>query len=51
MALTMADEMEATVLDRPRIYLIRMMVFTILVAMVAAVLYPQIKTAFMSNQG
>ncbi len=47
----MSDGMETTVLDRPRIYLIRMMVFTILVAIVAAVLYPQIKTAFMANPG
>ncbi len=51
MALVMVEETDAEVLDRPRIYLIRMMVFTILVAMVAAVLYPQIKTAFMANPG
>lgn len=47
----MASDADHAVLDRPRIYLIRMMVFTILVAMIAAVLYPQIKNAFMSNPG
>ena len=47
----MASDTDSTVLDRPRVYLIRMMVFTILVAMIASVLYPQIKTAFMANPG
>lgn len=50
-AANMADEAEGGVLDRPRVYLIRMMVFTILVALVAAVLISQITTAFMSNPG
>ena len=47
----MANDIDLASLDRPRIYLIRMMVFTILVAMIAAVLYPQIKNAFMANPG
>ena len=47
----MALESETEILDRPQVYLLRMMVFTILVAIVAAVLYPQIKLAFMANPG
>lgn len=47
----MALETENEVLDRPQVYLLRMMVFTILVAIVAAVLFPQIKLAFMANPG
>ena len=50
-AALMAQEIETEVLDRPQVYLLRMMVFTILVAIVAAVLYPQIRTAFMANPG
>lgn len=47
----MADSSDSAVLDLPRVYLIRMMVFTILVAILAAVLYPQIRVAFMNNPG
>ena len=47
----MALETDTEVLDRPQVYLLRMMVFTILVAIVAAVLFPQIKLAFMANPG
>ncbi len=47
----MAHEPDTDVLDRPQVYLLRMMVFTILVAIVAAVLFPQIKSAFMANPG
>ncbi len=47
----MAQDTENEVLDRPQVYLLRMMVFTILVAIVAAVLYPQIKSAFDANRG
>ncbi len=42
---------EGAVLDLPRVYLVRMMVFAILVVILAAVLYPQFKQAFMSNPG
>lgn len=47
----MALESDTEILDRPQVYLLRMMVFTILVAIVAAVLFPQIKLAFMANPG
>ncbi|MGE4246633.1 MAG: flagellar motor protein MotA [Parvibaculaceae bacterium] len=47
----MAQPQDHTVLDLPRVYLIRMMVFIILVAIVAAVLYPQIRSSFMANPG
>ena len=38
-------------LSKPRVYLIRMLVFLILAGFVAAILYPQVKTAFMANPG
>lgn len=47
----MTDTSESAALDLPRVYLIRMMVFIILVAIVGAVLYPQFRTAFMANPG
>jgi len=47
----MTDTNESAALDLPRVYLIRMMVFIILVAIVGAVLYPQFRTAFMANPG
>jgi len=47
----MSDLLEGVVLDKPRIYLVRMVVFILLAAIVAAILYPQIKTAFMANPG
>jgi len=47
----MKDALDGAVLDKPVIYLVRMMVFVILAAIVAAVLFPQIKTAFMANPG
>jgi hypothetical protein len=37
----MTDTSESAAVDLPRVYLIRMMVFTILVAIVGAILYPQ----------
>jgi hypothetical protein len=39
------------VLELPRVYLVRMAVFTILMCIAAAVLYPNIQTAFMANPG
>jgi hypothetical protein len=39
------------VLELPKVFLIRMAVFTILICIGAAVLYPNIKTAFMANPG
>jgi hypothetical protein len=47
----MTDSSESAAVDLPRVYLIRMMVFTILVAIVGAILYPQFETAFMANPG
>ncbi len=38
-------------LTQPRIYLIRMLIFLILAGFVAAILYPQVKSAFMANPG
>lgn len=46
------EDIEAgNVLDLPRVYLVKMMVFTLLVAILAAVLFPQFKQAFMANPG
>jgi hypothetical protein len=39
------------VLELPRVYLVRMAVFTILICIVGAVLYPNIQVAFMANPG
>jgi hypothetical protein len=42
---------ENNALDLPRVYLVKMMVFSLLVAIIGAVLYPQFQKAFMSNPG
>ncbi|MBK9082197.1 MAG: flagellar motor protein MotA [Rhizobiales bacterium] len=47
----MATEFEATRLSSPRIFLVRMLVFLILVGFVALILYRQIWTAFLANPG
>lgn len=39
------------VLELPRVYLVRMAVFTILICIGSAVLFPNIQTAFMANPG
>jgi len=44
-------ERELTKLSSPRIFLVRMLVFLVLCALVAVVLYKQIMTAFMANPG
>ncbi len=44
-------ELELTKLSSPRIFLVRMVVFLVLCALVAVVLYRQIMTAFMANPG
>lgn len=49
--MSMEDIDEGNVLDPPRVYLVKMLVFTLLVAILAAVLFPQFKQAFMSNPG
>ena len=45
----MAGNPDDTVLDTPKVHLVHMLVFTLAVAIVAAVLAPQIKNAFMAN--
>jgi hypothetical protein len=47
----MATEFEATRLSSPRIFLLRMLVFLILVGFVGLILYRQIWTAFLANPG
>ena len=47
----MANDVDPLKLSSPRIFLVRMLVFIILVGLVAFVLYKQIQTAFMSNPG
>ena len=42
---------EAIIVEQPRVHLLHMMVFTIVVAVISAVLYPRIKDAFMNNPG
>src|ERR1700748_3588371 len=46
-----AMEIELTKLSSPRIFLVRMLVFLMLCALVAVVLYKQIVTAFFANPG
>jgi hypothetical protein len=47
----MVDTTDKTVLDLPKVYLVRMMVFTLIVGIIAAVLYPGIENAFRANVG
>jgi len=49
--MSLDDIDDSNVLDLPRVYLVKMMVFTLLVAILVAVLFPQFKLAFMSNPG
>ncbi len=49
--MSMNDIEDGNVLDLPRVYLVKMMVFTLLVVILAAVLFPQFKRAFLSNPG
>ena len=47
----MAEAAQQNVLDLPKVYLVRMMVFTLLVAILGTILFPQIERAFMANMG
>ncbi|MGQ0486186.1 MAG: flagellar motor protein MotA [Hyphomicrobiales bacterium] len=47
----MAESSEHTVLEPPRVYLVHMMVFTLVVAILAAVLYAPMQRAFLANPG
>lgn len=45
----MADTTTATPLEPPRVYLVHMIVFTLVVAILGAVLLPGLQAAFMTN--
>ena len=47
----MADINDTTVLEPPRVYLVHMVVFTLVVVILAAILFPNIKNAFLANVG
>ncbi len=42
---------ETITLEKPTVHMVHMMVFTLVVAILAAVLFPSIKNAFMANPG
>ena len=42
---------EAIIVEQPRVHLVHMVVFIIVVAVISAVLFPPIKNAFMNNPG
>jgi hypothetical protein len=48
---TMADAKEHTVLELPKVYLARMLVFMLVVTILAVVLFPHMQRAFMANPG
>jgi hypothetical protein len=47
----MADSKEHTVLELPKVYLVRMIVFMLVVSILAVVLFPHMHRAFMANPG
>ena len=47
----MAQPNDMITLDQPRIHLVHMMFFTLVVSALGAVLFPRIKLAFMANPG
>ena len=47
----MTDASDHPVLDLPKVYLVRMMVFTLVVGVLAAILFPHMQRAFMANPG
>lgn len=47
----MADAKEHTVLELPKVYLVRMTVFMLVVSILAVVLFPHMQRAFMANPG
>ncbi len=47
----MARKKDPNKLASPRIYLVRMLVFLVISAFIAAILFPQVYSAFMSNPG
>jgi MotA/TolQ/ExbB proton channel family len=47
----MADTGETAALEHPRVYLVHMLVFTLVVCILTAILFPNIKNAFNANVG
>ena len=47
----MIDAREPTVLELPKVYLVRMLVFMLVVSILAVVLFPHMQRAFMANPG
>ena len=47
----MADTGETAALEHPRVYLVHMVVFTLVVGILAAILFPNIRNAFYANVG
>jgi hypothetical protein len=47
----MVQSIEGVTLDQPRVHLVHMVVFTLVVAVLVAVLFPNMRLAFMSNPG
>ncbi|NDA47736.1 MAG: flagellar motor protein MotA, partial [Alphaproteobacteria bacterium] len=47
----MASDLDTYRLSSPRIFLLRMVVFLILIGFLALILYRQIQTAFLANPG
>ena len=47
----MADINDTTGLEPPRVYLVHMVVFTLVVVVLTAILFPNIKSAFLANVG
>jgi len=47
----MTDARESTVLELPKVYLVRMLVFMLVVSILAVVLFPHMQRAFMANPG
>lgn len=47
----MADAKEHTVLELPKVYLVRMLVFMLVVSILAVILFPHMHRAFMANPG
>jgi HAMP domain-containing protein len=48
---TMADTAETAALEHPRVYLVHMLVFTLVVCILTAILFPNIRNAFYANVG
>jgi hypothetical protein len=48
---TMADAKDHTILELPKVYLVRMLVFMLVVSILAVVLFPHMQRAFMANPG